>query len=88
MTLLYKDRYNWRAQEDAIASDLVNDLKGSGIVYFFYCIFTLKIEKLGQKSRGTMTKTSKINSMANVIQNLITSFDFRALMRPRLIKVN
>ena len=47
----------------AVASDLVNNLKGSGIINVFHTSFVAKIEKLVQKSQGTMTKSQKINSM-------------------------
>ena len=72
-----------------VASDLVNNLKGSGMIYVFHTSFVAKIEKLVQKSRGTMTKSRKINRAYDniAIQKSMTSFDLHGLMRPGLIKV-
>ena len=59
----------------AVASDLVNNVKGSGMIHIFHTSFIAKIEKLDQKSRGTITKSRKINSMTIAIQKSMTSFD-------------
>ena len=71
MTLLYKNSSNWRTQEDAIASDLVNNLKGSG-TYTFFTVFSHK------KSKKWVKKTG--NDDQNVKNKLYgecnTKFDF------------
>ena len=51
-----------RAKGKAVASDLVNNLKGSGTMYIFHTFFIAKIKKVVQNSRGTMTKSRKTNS--------------------------
>ena len=78
---LYKNSSNWRTQEDAIASDLLNNLKGSGIIYLFNCLFTYKISRSKKLGHDDQNVKNRLDG-ANVIQNLITSFDSRALMRP------
>ena len=52
VTLLYKNSSNWRTQEDAIASDVVNNLKGSGMIYIFLLSFHIKGRKSGSKKPG------------------------------------
>ena len=67
----------------AVASNLVNNLKGSGMIQVFHTSFIAKIEKLVQKSRGTKNKLYDNTA----IQKSMTSFDLHRLMRPGLIKV-
>ena len=88
MVVQFRHTYRY-TKGKAVASDLVNNLKGSGMIHVFHTSFIAEIEKLVQKSRGTMTKSRKINSMTIiiVIQKSMTSFDLHGLMRPGLIKV-
>ena len=59
------------------------------MIHVFHTSFVVKIEKLVQKSRGTMTKSqkSKLYDSIIAIQKSMTSFDLHGLMRPGLIKV-
>ena len=55
----------------AVAYNLVNNLKGLGMIHAFHTSFVAKIEKLVQKSRGTMTKSRKRNYCNTKVDDII-----------------
>ena len=72
----------------AVASDLVNNLKGSGMIYVFSHFFHNKNRKTSSKKPWHNDQISKNKLYDNIaIQKSMTSFDLHGLMIPGLIKV-